>query len=74
MNPSVVIIRLGRVVHPSTVEVPELRCHAGADHGNARDRGAAGILCGPCWAAVVTLLRRFTVGAGSPARDSMPTR
>lgn len=32
----------GRIVHPSTVEVDEVRCHAGAEHGNAQDRGIYG--------------------------------
>lgn len=57
-RPPVVEIKRGRTVHPSTVEVPELRCHAGADHGNARDRGAAGVLCGPCFRALLALLVR----------------
>lgn len=55
-------IRRGRVVHRSTVEVAEVRCHAGADHGNARDRGAAGVLCGPCFGALLSLLRRIIGG------------
>jgi hypothetical protein len=54
------VIRVGRIVHPSTVEVAELRCHAGADHGNARDRGAPGVLCGPCFAAYLQLLTKLT--------------
>jgi hypothetical protein len=59
-KPPAVEIVLGRVIHPSTVEVPEARCHAGADHGNARPRGVLGELCGPCLCATVTLIERFT--------------
>lgn len=52
------IVVVGHVTHDVPLASPEPKCHAGSGHGNARDRGAMGILCGPCEQATLRLLRR----------------
>lgn len=43
------------------------RCHAGAAHASAVERGAAGALCDPCFAAVERILARLAKNLG-PSR------
>lgn len=58
MVPAVEIL-IGRLIHPSVVEVSAPKCHACASDTNARDRGAAGVLCGRCIQQLDALLRRI---------------
>ncbi len=46
----------GRIVHDVPLAAAEPKCHAGAGHGNAADRGPYGVLCGPCFAATLRIV------------------
>lgn len=36
-----------------------MKCHAGACHGDATNRGCWGWLCEPCWLWAVELMQRL---------------
>lgn len=46
----------GRIVHDVPLAAADHRCHAGAGHGNARNRGAFGVLCRPCLSATLSII------------------
>jgi hypothetical protein len=41
---------------PIATDMTPPRCHAGAAHGPAIDRGAAGELCAPCFESLLRFL------------------